>query len=214
MKETYIIGEIGQNHNGSVDIAKLIVELVSRPVREELFGLDLSPMNAVKLTKRDLNEELTVSQMNRIYDTPNSFGRTYGEHRAFLELSDEEHFEVYKYAKSLGLDFVETLCAVGCLSLLNLFTPDRLKVASRDLTNLPLLAAMAETKIPIILSTGMAAKKNLTMHWMLSQNITITSQYCIVFLNILLSRIISTSRLLHISKSTIHSIPSAFPIIP
>lgn len=161
MKETYIIGEIGQNHNGSVDIAKLIVELVSRPVREELFGLDLSPMNAVKLTKRDLNEELTVSQMNRIYDTPNSFGRTYGEHRAFLELSDEEHFEVYKYAKSLGLDFVETLCAVGCLSLLNLFTPDRLKVASRDLTNLPLLAAMAETKIPIILSTGMVGKKEL-----------------------------------------------------
>ena len=137
------------------------MELVARPVKEELFGLELKPMNAVKLTKRDLNEELTVSQMNRIYDTPNSFGRTYGEHRAFLELSDEEHLEVYNYAKSLGLDFVETLCAVGCLSLLKLFTPDRLKVASRDLTNLPLLSALAETKIPIILSTGMAGKKEL-----------------------------------------------------
>lgn len=159
MKETYIIGEIGQNHNGSVDIAKLIVELVSRPVKEEVFGLNLKPMNAVKMTKRDLNEELTISQMNRIYDTPNSFGRTYGEHRAFLELSDEEHFEVYKYSKSLGLDFIETLCAIGCLSLLKLFTPDYLKVASRDLTNLPLLERLAETKIPIILSTGMAGKK-------------------------------------------------------
>ena len=116
--ETYIIGEIGQNHNGSVDIAKLIAELVSRPVREEVFGIDLKPMNAVKLTKRDLNEEMTPAQMNRIYDSPNSFGRTYGEHRAFLELSDEEHFEVYKYATSLGLEFVETLCAKGCLSLL------------------------------------------------------------------------------------------------
>lgn len=161
MKETYIIGEIGQNHNGSVDIAKLIVELVARPVKEEVFGFDLKPMNAVKMTKRDLSEELTTSQMNRIYDTPNSFGRTYGEHRAFLELSDEEHFEVYKYAKSLGLDFVETLCAIGCLSLLKLFTPDYLKVASRDLTNLPLLERLAETKIPIILSTGMAGKKEL-----------------------------------------------------
>lgn len=161
MKETYIIGEIGQNHNGSVDIAKLIVELVSRPVKEDVFGLDLKPMNAVKMTKRDLSEELTTSQMNRIYDTPNSFGRTYGEHRAFLELSDEEHFEVYKYAKSLGLDFVETLCAIGCLSMLKLFTPDYLKVASRDLTNLPLLERLAETKIPIILSTGMAGKKEL-----------------------------------------------------
>lgn len=159
--ETYIIGEIGQNHNGSVDIAKLIVELVARPVREEAFGLDLKPMNAVKMTKRDLNEELTTSQMNRIYDNKHSFGRTYGEHRAYLELNDEEHFEVYKYAKSLGLDFIETLCAKGCLSLLKLFTPDYLKVASRDLTNLPLLEAMAETKIPIILSTGMAGKKEL-----------------------------------------------------
>ncbi len=158
---TYIIGEIGQNHNGSVDIAKLIVDLVSRPVREEVFGIDLRPMDAVKMTKRDLNEELTDSQMNRPYDSPHSFGRTYGEHRAFLELTDEEHFEVYRHAKALGLDFVETLCSVGCLSLLKLFTPDRLKVASRDLTNLPLLEAMAETKIPIILSTGMAGCREL-----------------------------------------------------
>ena len=94
--------------------------------------MDLSPMDAVKMTRRDLNEELTVSQMKRPYDTPNSFGATYGEHRAFLELDDDAHYEVYKYAKSKGLDFIETLCAKGCLSLLKLFTPDKLKVASRD----------------------------------------------------------------------------------
>jgi len=161
MKSTYIIGEIGQNHNGSVDIAKLLTELVARPIKEDDFGIDLQPINAVKLTKRDLSEELSSSQMNRPYDNPNSFGKTYGAHRQFLELSDEAHFEVYKYAKSLGLDFVETLCAKGCLSMLRLFTPDRLKVASRDLTNLPLLEALAETHIPIILSTGMAGKKEL-----------------------------------------------------
>jgi sialic acid synthase len=45
--------------------------------------------------------------------------------------------------------------------MLRLFVPDRLKVASRDLTNLPLLNALAETKIPIILSTGMAGRKEL-----------------------------------------------------
>lgn len=158
---TYIIGEIGQNHNGSTDIAKLIVDLVARPVRDEASDIDLLPMDAVKMTKRDLKEELAASQMNRIYDSPNSFGRTYGEHRAALELSDEAHLEVYRHAKSLGLDFVETLCSRGCMSLLKLFTPDRLKVASRDLTNLPLLEAMAETEIPIILSTGMAGKEEL-----------------------------------------------------
>lgn len=160
-KETYIIGEIGQNHNGSVDIAKLLTELVARPITEDEFGMNLDPINAVKLTKRDLKEELSDSQMKRIYDNPNSFGRTYGEHREFLELSDEEHFEIFKYAKSLGLDFVETLCAKSCISMLRLFTPDKLKVASRDLTNLPLLEVMAETKIPIIISTGMAGKKEL-----------------------------------------------------
>ncbi len=161
MNPTYIIGEIGQNHNGSVDIAKLIVDMVSRPIKEELFDLDLHPINAVKLTKRDLKEELSASQMAAPYHNNNSFGDTYGEHRAALELSDEEHLEVFNYSKEKGLDFVETLCAIGAMSLLKKFTPDYLKVASRDLTNLPLLAAMAETKIPIILSTGMAGKEEL-----------------------------------------------------
>ncbi len=160
MEHTYIIGEIGQNHNGSVDIAKLIVDLVSRPIEEKLFGLKLMPMNAVKLTKRDLKKELTASQMKKPYNNRNSFGKTYGEHRKFLELSNEQHFEVYKHAKSKGIEFIDTLCAVGTLSLLKLFIPDKLKVASRDLTNLPLLEALAEIKIPIILSTGMGEKKN------------------------------------------------------
>ena len=158
---TYIIGEIGQNHNGSVDIAKLIIESAARPIKEDLFGLKLKTMNAVKLTKRDLNAELSDSQMQRVYDSAHSFGRTYGEHRAYLELNDQQHFECYLHAKSYGLDFVETLCAIGCLSLLKLFTPEYLKVASRDLTNLPLLSALAETKIPVILSTGMAGRNEL-----------------------------------------------------
>ena len=158
---TYIIGEIGQNHNGSVELAKVIIDLASREIRDELFGNVLKGMDAIKLTKRDLNQELAQSQMDRVYDSPHSFGKTYGEHRAKLELSDEEHFEVYKYAKSKDLDFVETLCAIGCLSILDYFTPDKFKVASRDLTNLPLLTALAETKIPLIISTGMAGKKEL-----------------------------------------------------
>ena len=159
--KTYIIGEIGQNHNGSVELAKVIIDLASRDIKDEVFGGTLNGMDAVKLTKRDLNQELSASQMSRVYDNHNSFGRTYGEHRSVLELTDQEHFEIFKYAKEKGLDFVETLCAVGCLSILKLFTPDKLKVASRDLTNLPLLSALAETKIPIIISTGMAGREEL-----------------------------------------------------
>ncbi|MDP3433168.1 MAG: N-acetylneuraminate synthase family protein, partial [Bacteroidota bacterium] len=155
------IGEIGQNHNGEVEIAKKLIDVVTEPVIDKLFGQKLRSMNAVKMTRRDLKEELSASEMHRPYDNPHSFGKTYGEHRTFLELNDDQHFEVFRYAKSKGLEFVETLCAKGCLSMLRLFTPDRLKVASRDVTNLPLLEAMAETKIPIILSTGMTGKKEL-----------------------------------------------------
>ena len=60
---TYIIGEIGQNHNGSVDIAKLIVDAAIRPVKESDFELNLKPFDAIKLTKRDLNFELSREQM-------------------------------------------------------------------------------------------------------------------------------------------------------
>ncbi|KGL62087.1 N-acetylneuraminate synthase family protein [Polaribacter sp. Hel1_85] len=158
---TYIIGEIGQNHNGSVDLCKLMVDVAARPVKDNLFGKDLKQMDAVKLTKRDLSQELSSTQMKSLYNSPHSFGKTYGEHRSFLELNDEQHFEVYQYTKKKGLDFVETLCAIGCLSMLKLFIPDKLKVASRDLTNLPLLSALAETEIPIIVSTGMAGEKEL-----------------------------------------------------
>lgn len=159
--EVYIIGEIGQNHNGSVDLAKLLIDMIARKIEEDDFNLVLKGMNAVKLTKRDLSEELSPSEMRKPYSGRNSFGKTYGEHREFLELTDEQHFEIYRHAKSYNLDFVETLCAKGCLSILKLFNPDYLKVASRDLTNLPLLSALAETKIPIIVSTGMAGKKDL-----------------------------------------------------
>ena len=160
---TYIIGEIGQNHNGSVDLCKLLVDVAARPLKDNLFDNDLKQMNAVKLTKRDLSQELSSTQMKSLYNSPHSFGKTYGEHRTFLELNDEQHFEVYKYTKNKGLDFVETLCAIGCLSMLKLFTPDKLKVASRDLTNLPLLSALAETEIPIIISTGMAGERELNV---------------------------------------------------
>lgn len=160
---TYLIGEIGQNHNGSVEIAKQIIDLVSGPVTDELFSYRLRGMDAVKLTKRDLAHELSASALKKTYNSPHSFGKTYGDHREALELTDQEHYEVFQYARAKNLDFIETLCAPGCLSILKLFTPDKLKVASRDLTNIPLLEALAETGIPLILSTGMAGERELDL---------------------------------------------------
>ncbi|MDP3997105.1 MAG: N-acetylneuraminate synthase family protein [bacterium] len=160
MTHTYVIGEIGQNHNGSVGLAKRIIDIASMPVIDN-NGREYKAMDAIKLQKRDLREEMTASERLKAYDSTNSFGRTYGEHRAYLELSNEQHAELYYYAKNRGLEVVETICSVGALELLDFFKPDKLKVASRDLTNLPLVEAMARTKIPLILSTGMSGIEDL-----------------------------------------------------
>ena len=85
MSSTYIVGEIGQNHNGDMSIAKKLIDVVSVPVIDHLFSEKLKPMDAVKFTKRDLKEELSASAMMKPYDSPHSFGKTYGEHRAFLD---------------------------------------------------------------------------------------------------------------------------------
>ena len=193
---TYIIGEIGQNHNGSVDIAKTLIDLASTEIIDNFNGKKLKGINAIKFTKRDLDEELSNESMSRIYQSPHSFGRTYGDHRKYLELSNEEHYELYKYTKEKRIDFIETLCSIGCLQLLNFFKPDFLKVASRDLKNLPLLDAMAQTKIPIILSTGMGGKieieKALEVVTKYHENISIlhcVSQYPTEYQNVNLKTI-------------------------
>lgn len=159
--ETYIIAEIGQNHNGDINIAKKIIDQLDRYSYDEINGNRFNKVNAIKLTKRDLSEELSKEGMNRPYTGSNSFGPTYGKHREFLELSYEEHAELGEYIKSKGFEFIETLCSVKCLKLLDITQVDKIKVASRDLTNIPLIEALSKRPEPVIISTGMADKKDL-----------------------------------------------------
>lgn len=155
MDSVYIIAEAGQNHNGSMKMAKQLIDMVAMPIIDKAFNRELKGTDAIKFTKRDMTEELTKAEYNKIYDSPNSFGRTYGEHREKLELSYEQHVELFKYAKSKGVDFVETLTSIKTLKLLEYIDVKYIKVASRDLVNIPLLNEIGKTKKPVILSTGM-----------------------------------------------------------
>jgi sialic acid synthase SpsE len=123
---------------------------------DEITGDRLNTINAIKLTKRDMTEELTTEQMNRPYDSKHSFGKTYGEHREFVELSYEDHCEISDYVRGKGIDFIDTLCSPKCVDLVNMTTIDKIKIASRDLTNIPLLKRVAETGLDVIVSTGMS----------------------------------------------------------
>lgn len=161
-KPIYIIAEIGQNHNGDINIAKKIIDQLDRYPYDEITGDRFNKVDAIKLTKRDLTEELSKEGMSKPYEGKNSFGATYGEHREFLELSYEEHVELGEYIKSKGFEFVETLCSVKTIQLLDMVKVDKIKVASRDLTNIPLIVALSKRPEPIILSTGMADEADLT----------------------------------------------------
>ena len=137
--ETYIIAEIGQNHNGDIEICKKLIDQLDQYPYDEVTGERLNKVNAIKLIKRDLEEEMSKEVLNRPYNSPNSFGKTYWEHREYLEFTYEQHIELGKYIKSKGFDFVNTLCSPKTLSLLDTSNIDIVKVASKDLTNIPFL---------------------------------------------------------------------------
>ena len=141
----YIIAEIGQNHNGDVRIAKKLIDMAVR-----------CGASAVKFQKRDIPSELTKEAYDKPYDNPNSFGRTYGEHRIFLELDEAQHLELKEYALAAGITYFCTPCDVPSVELMERIGCPFYKVASRDLTNIPLLERLGKTGKPIIISTGMA----------------------------------------------------------
>lgn len=147
---TYIIAEIGQNHNGEVSLAKRLIDM----------SVDCGA-NAVKFQKRDIPSELTKEAFDKPYDNPNSFGKTYGEHRMYLELDESQHLELREYASAKGITYFCTPCDVPSVELMERINCPFYKVASRDLTNIPLLEALGKTNKPVIISTGMASMEDI-----------------------------------------------------
>jgi len=146
----YIIAEIGQNHNGSVELAKQLIDMAVE-----------AGANAVKFQKRDIPSELTREAFNKAYDNPNSFGKTYGEHRMALELNEAQHKELKEYANARGITYFVTPTDIPSVEMMERLDVPFYKVASRDLTNLPLLKRLAETGKPVIISTGMAGLEDI-----------------------------------------------------
>ena len=144
----FIIAEIGINHQGDVSIAKNLFQ------RAKECGAD-----AVKLQKRSISRILTKSGLEMAYDNRNSFGKTYGEHKIALELSEDNYHELNTYCKKMDIIF----CASGwdeeSIDFLDEMGIPFFKMASADLTNFPLLVHTAKKNKPMILSTGMADMK-------------------------------------------------------
>lgn len=140
-----IAAEIGQNHDGSMKNAMSLIDM----------AID-AKCDAVKFQKRDINCELTVAAQNKPYRTRNSFGKTYGEHRRRLELSESQHSELRQYAEEKGITYFCTACDLPSVEMMLRIDNPVFKIASRDLTNIPLLEYIGGTGKPTILSTGMS----------------------------------------------------------
>src|ERR687889_1931097 len=94
----YIIAEAGVNHNGSLDLARRLVDIAADA------GAD-----AVKFQKRTVGDILIAEALMRPYTVPTSLGATYGEHREKLELSAEDFALLRDHARARGI----TLLASG-----------------------------------------------------------------------------------------------------
>ena len=148
----YIIAEAGLNHNGSIEIAKKLIDLAVKA------GAD-----AVKFQKRTVDvlaiETVLDAEDNRFPE----FGNTYREIRDFLEFDLEEYKELKNYSEDKGLDFMVTAFDIGAVDFLNQVGVEKIKLASHSLTNYDLLEYLAEQNKETILSTGMAKLEEIDL---------------------------------------------------
>tara|TARA_B100000780_G_scaffold177811_1_gene124665 strand:- start:2057 stop:3145 length:1089 start_codon:yes stop_codon:yes gene_type:complete len=141
----FFVAEIGANHCGSVKIGKKLIDMCK-----------LAGVNAVKFQKRSNKNLFTKKIYDSLYDNKNSYGRSYGAHREKLELSIKQFKQLKKYATKKGLLFMCTPFDLESVTELETINLEAYKIASADITNLPLIKKIAKTKKPTFMSTGCA----------------------------------------------------------
>lgn len=139
----FVIAEIGHNHQGNIETA---FELIKQA---KLCGA-----NAVKLQKRSNKHLYTKKFYDEKYDHKNSYGKTYGEHRDFLEFDHEQYKDLQSFAKDSKIELFATPFDIESLEFLEKLEMPAYKIASADLTNTPLQKEISKLKKPIFLSTG------------------------------------------------------------
>jgi sialic acid synthase SpsE/sugar phosphate isomerase/epimerase len=140
---TYVIAEIGNNHNGSFERA---IDMVDRAIA---IGADCAKFQMRHLDelyrKRSLTKDGEDLGTEYIVDLLHRF-----------ELDVDQHRKLFDYCRQKGIEYMCTPWDERSVAVLEDFGVRAYKVASADLTNLPLLELLARTRKPLILSTGMS----------------------------------------------------------
>jgi N-acetylneuraminate synthase len=140
----YVIAEIGLNHNGSVDIAKQLIDVAVE-----------AGAQAVKFQKR--TPEISTPEHMKSTPRETPWGTmTYLEYRYRVEFEQEQYSEIDRYCKSVGVDWFASPWDEPSVDFLESMNVVAYKIASASVTDLGMLSKIKDTGKPVILSTGMS----------------------------------------------------------
>ena len=149
MKKTYIIGEIGINHQGDLKIAKRLIDIAAAA------GCD-----AVKFQKRNPDVCVPEAQKNK----PRSWqgeDMTYLEYKYKVEFGKEEYDEIDRYCREQGIDWSASPWDLDSVEFLTQYNIPFIKLPSASLTDDNLLSACIEKFPKVIFSTGMSTEEEI-----------------------------------------------------
>src|SRR4030043_571315 len=146
---TYIVAEIGINHNGSVEIAKSLIDVAVKN------GVD-----AVKFQKRTPELCVPTDQQKHMRETPWGY-ITYLEYRYKVEFGVNEYREIDRYCKQKNIPWFASVWDEPSVDFLQQFNPLCYKIPSASLTDNNLLLHARRTGMPVILSTGMSTMEQI-----------------------------------------------------
>ena len=140
----FVIAEIGINHNGSVEIAKSLIEMAKHA------GCD-----AVKFQKRTVDIVYTPEQLAQLRESP--WGTTQGEQKRGLEFGREQYDEIDRFCRGLDIPWFASAWDIPSQQFLRAYNCSYNKIASAMATNLPFVKEVASERKPTFISTGMCS---------------------------------------------------------
>ena len=146
---TYIVAEIGINHNGDLEIAKELIDVAKKA------GVD-----AVKFEKLNPEVCFAPAQKEKMRETPWGY-ITYLEYRHKLEFGEEEYQEIDSYCKEKNITWFASVWDQESLEFMEAFDPICFKIPAASLTDTTLLDSLKKTGRPLILSTGMSTMEQI-----------------------------------------------------
>ena len=140
---SYIVGEIGINHNGDLGIARRLIDVAS-----------VAEADAVKFQKRSVDVVYTAEELAKPRENP--FGPTNGHLKRGLEFGQDAYQHIDRYCKEKNVAWFASCCDEASVDFMEQFDPPAYKIASASLTDDHLLRYHRSMKRPMIVSVGMS----------------------------------------------------------